>query len=87
MGNDYPSEVIKEHDGLWVIPQPSLPPIGGRDSSYHVGANVNVRRGIIWGISIHNIHKGEILFSMVSKLLDVQKKKAWRFDKIWQYMC
>ena len=28
------------------------------DSSYHVWTSVSVRRGIIWGISVHSIHKG-----------------------------
>jgi hypothetical protein len=32
------------------------------DSSYHVQANVSVRRGIIEGISVYSIHKGEVLF-------------------------
>ena len=36
------------------------------DSSYHIQINVNLRRAIIWGISIHSIHKGEVLiFSSV----------------------
>jgi hypothetical protein len=34
----------------------------GVDSSYHVRTNVSVRRGIIWDISVHNIHKGVALF-------------------------
>ena len=34
------------------------------DSSYHMRTNVSVGRGIIRGISVHNIHKGEVsLFS------------------------
>ena len=38
----------------------------GMDSSYHVlQTNVSVRRGIIWGISVHNIHKKEGFFSLV----------------------
>ena len=34
----------------------------GFDSSYHIWTNVSVRRGVIWGISVHGIHKGEVLF-------------------------
>ena len=34
----------------------------GVDSSYHVRIDVSVRRGIIWGISVHSINKGEVLF-------------------------
>ena len=30
--------------------------------SCHVRINVSVRRGILWGISMHSIHKGEVLF-------------------------
>lgn len=33
----------------------------GVDSSNHAWTNVCVRRGNIWGISVHNVHKGEIL--------------------------
>ena len=32
------------------------------DSSYHVRINVSVRRDIIWGISIHSMHKGGVYF-------------------------
>ena len=32
------------------------------DPSYYVQTNVSVRRGIIWGISVHRVHKGEVLF-------------------------
>ena len=35
----------------------------GVDSSYHVPTNESVRRGIIRGISVHRIYKGEELFS------------------------
>ena len=34
----------------------------GVDSSYNVRNNVSVVRGIFWHISVHNIHKGEVLF-------------------------
>ena len=34
----------------------------GMDSFYHVRTNVSVRNGIIWGMSIHSIHKEEVLF-------------------------
>ena len=34
----------------------------GVDSSYHVWIKLSVRRGIIWGISVHTIHKIEVLF-------------------------
>ena len=32
------------------------------DSSYNIQTNVSVRRGFIWGINVHSIHKGEVLF-------------------------
>jgi hypothetical protein len=36
------------------------------DSPYDVQANMNVEGGIIWGISVHSIHNGEIfIFSSV----------------------
>lgn len=28
------------------------------DPSYHIQTSVSVQRGIIWGISVHIIHKG-----------------------------
>ena len=28
----------------------------GVDSTYHIQTNVSIRRGIIWGINIHNIY-------------------------------
>jgi hypothetical protein len=34
----------------------------GVDQSYHVQTNMSVERGIIWGISVYNIYKGEVLF-------------------------
>ena len=33
----------------------------GVDSSYHVQINVSVWRGITLGISVHRVHKGEVL--------------------------
>ena len=32
------------------------------DSSYYVRTNMSVKMGIIWGISVHNIHNEEVLF-------------------------
>ena len=32
----------------------------GVDSSYNVQTNVSVRRGVIGGNSVHNIHNGEL---------------------------
>ena len=32
------------------------------DSSYHVRINMSVRRNIIWNISVHSVHEGEVLF-------------------------
>ena len=43
------------------------------DFSNHVQTNVNVERGIIWGISVHTVHKG-ILFYFIKNfemMLDV----------------
>ena len=41
-------------------------PSWGLDSSYHIRTNMSVRMGVIWGTSIHKIHKGEVLvFSSV----------------------
>ena len=37
----------------------------GMDSSYHLQTKVSVRRGIIWGISIQSMHKGEVYFHVV----------------------
>ena len=34
----------------------------GVDFTYHVWTNMSVRRVIIWGISVHSIHKEEVLF-------------------------
>jgi hypothetical protein len=31
------------------------------DSSYHGRTNKSIRRGIIWGISVHNKQKEEVL--------------------------
>ena len=41
------------------------------DFSYHMQSDVSVRRGIIWGISVHNIHKGEVLFLKIAKTYEV----------------
>jgi hypothetical protein len=41
------------------------------DSSYHIQITVSIRRGIIWGISVHNIHKEEVLFSKTIKVYEV----------------
>ena len=41
------------------------------DFSYHIQSDVSVRRGIIWGISVHNIHKGEVLFLKIAKTYEV----------------
>ena len=35
--------------------------MGWMDSSFHVWTDVSVKRGIIWGISVHNMHMGEVL--------------------------
>ena len=37
----------------------------GVDFLYNVQTDVSVRRGIIWGINIHIIHKGEVIFFFV----------------------
>ena len=34
----------------------------GVHSSYNVHTNLSVKLGIVRGISIHNIHKGKMLF-------------------------
>ena len=34
----------------------------GVDSSYHIWTHMSVRRDITWGMSVHNIHQGEVLF-------------------------
>ena len=34
----------------------------GVDFSYHLRTNVSVIKGNIWGITVHGIHKGEVLF-------------------------
>ena len=34
----------------------------GVDFPNHVQIDVSVRRGAIWGISIHNIHQGEVIY-------------------------
>ena len=41
------------------------------DFSYHIQSDVSVRRGIIWGISVHNINKGEVLFLKIAKTYEV----------------
>ena len=41
------------------------------DFSYHIQSDVSVRRGIIWGISVQNIHKGEVLFLKIAKTYEV----------------
>ena len=55
---------------------------GGLDSSYHVQINVSVKKGIIWGISIHNIHKGEVWFFPSAYILERQV----RITKYEKYM-
>lgn len=37
-------------------------PKPGVDSSYHVWIDVSLRKGVMWGISIQSVHKGEVLF-------------------------
>ena len=32
------------------------------DSSQHVWTNMSARRGLIWDINVHSIHKGEVFF-------------------------
>lgn len=34
----------------------------GVNSSHNVQTNMSSRRGIVWGISIYSIHKGDVLF-------------------------
>ena len=44
----------------------ALSSIPAVDSSDHIQTNMSVRRGIIWGISVHRINKGEAqIFSSV----------------------
>ena len=35
----------------------------GVDSSYHLRINMSVKTCINWGISVHSVHKGEVLIS------------------------
>jgi len=44
----------------------------GVESLYHVQNNMSIRRNIIWGISVHSIHKGLLLFYHVCT-----SKKGW----------
>ena len=47
----------------------------GVDSSYNVLTNVSVRRGIIWGINVHSINKGEVsLMQSLSCILQIKKR-------------
>ena len=51
----------------------------GVDYSYHVRTNVSVRRVIIFGISVHNIQHGEVLFffsvCVWKRLLNFMKRR------------
>ena len=40
----------------------------GVDSSYHMQTNMGVRKGNVWGISVHSINKGEVLFVFVMNI-------------------
>jgi hypothetical protein len=51
--------VLQAHGGR-VVCLEHLPK--GVDSSYHIQINVSVSRGIYSGISVHNIHKEEVLY-------------------------
>ena len=35
---------------------------------YHVQTNVSVRRGIIWGISLHSIHMEEVFIIIIGNV-------------------
>jgi len=50
----------------------------GVDSLYHIEINMNVRRGIIWGLSVQSIHEGEVYFSLVCTLRKAIKLTNWR---------
>ena len=50
---------------------------GGLIFSYPIRTNVSVRRGVIWGISVHNIHKGDIF-----QLCSVYIKKAITYIEV-----
>ena len=51
-------------DSILMIDQNHLP--RGVDNSYHVRTNVSIRSGIVWGISVHIVHKGQVfIFSIV----------------------
>ena len=52
------SLVIKD---VWCKSATLLLSFGGWTLLCHVRTNMSVRRGIIWGISVHNIYKGEVL--------------------------
>ena len=58
--------IISQHNAqvfiLFYFASPDSP---GVDSPYNVQINTNVRRDVLRGISIHSIHKGEVLFSLV----------------------
>ena len=41
---------------------------GGVDYSYYVWNTVRVRNGDIWGIDVHRIHKGHVLFFFIVHL-------------------
>lgn len=47
---------METHEVVWMC----LTFNPGVNSSCHVQTTVNVERGIIWGISIYSIHKGEV---------------------------
>ena len=42
----------------------------GVNSSYHIQTNVGVERGIIWGINVRCIHKGEVLLRFSVYILE-----------------
>ena len=69
----------------------------GVDSSYCVRINVSVERGIIWSTSVHDIHKGDVSFSLVYTfkvcirenfgVSVVVQKKALRFRDQYDNIC
>ena len=62
---------------IWLPHQSLLCPLWGQipgmDSSYYIWTNVSVRRYIIWGISVRNVHRERYCFSLVCSFKKVIK--------------
>ena len=59
---------------MWPLWSAFITKTQGVDSSFNV--NVSVRRGKMWGINLHNIHKGEVIFLFIVYLEAIKYLEA-----------